>query len=148
MILQCLCIQGMISTELPQPGLRQAANLFHARFRSVVRLASCLLQAFNVVQADMPQTVLKAAKLIQWQLLLPQWLCSREAQLRFASPLAQTSIRFASCTFQISLKPDHGLCSQGRGEGVIVSIFMNSKWFVDNSGHWRCDQRAPVGSAR
>jgi hypothetical protein len=45
---QWLCIhwQGEISTHLPlnQPGLKPAANSFHAHFRNVVRPASNLLQ--------------------------------------------------------------------------------------------------------
>ena len=80
---QWLYIERTINnaTNLPQPGLKPAASLFHARFRNVVKPASNSLQAFILFHADMLQTVLKVAKLTQL------WMCSGEAQLtlNFAS---------------------------------------------------------------
>ena len=66
MICQRLCLQGRISTDLPQPGLRPAAMLFHAHFRNVVRQASGFFRHSFCFM--LPQTVRKAANLSQWQL--------------------------------------------------------------------------------
>ena len=129
MIFRWLCIHGTpkIITNLLQPGLRPAMSywtLFHLHFKFVWpnlhRVYFKRSFCFKRIHASHRAQMCKANSTA---FFLPRWLCSREAQFKSASNLAQGgefNLRFASRTCQTNLKLVHWLCNQGGFGGTII----------------------------
>ena len=119
---------NLLSANLPQTGYEFVSCTLQKCGQTCIKFTSSIHSTF---QAYMPQTVLKAAKItqIEWQFVLPQWLCSltKETQLKFASNLSQTCVKFASYTFQTWSNPLIGCAIKGARWHNYMSL-MGAQW--------------------